>query len=262
MGQNQYIIRKHKQSIYELKVSDRLNDIIREEIYTIKKTSKTPDKKTIHKNKLSINEKIEFYENDSLSDNLDNNEIEIETQNITEFMDLIYTKNINTQLKLKANKSVYETNFDLRNLINYELLDNNIENSENYNVIAVEIMKNSKESEIINNEYNEINNNNNLQKSVDNNLDYNLTEKIMDYREIQNDFFKNWEYDNENKEISENKYKKNNNDGLIKRTISNKKEIVGIERCVSELISEEKEIKTNENIESFKNNINKTNENQ
>lgn len=196
MGQNQIIQNTEKNNNNENKtyisVNDQLTEIIKKEIKTGKK--KFPKKSTKHfkfskKNVIisQLDKTINDIYNDS--DNEDEEEPdEITLKGISDLMDRIYTKNTNLQLDNRVNKSVYETVFDLRNMMDFteDLSKNEYNNS--YNAQACQIMRNIIEPEIF-----EKNKNDNAEKAK-NEQDNNEEDNNIDNYYIEKDFFKKWDY--------------------------------------------------------------------
>ena len=234
MGQNQEkeIIKENK---YTLKVNEELNDMLKEEVKPVKpKINKTFNKKATKFLKLSCKGKLKnkfFSKRDKNNNEIENSdeedtddeEKEIYVNYITDLMDLIYTKNINYNLKNRANNTVYETVYDIRNILNTEEdLNNN-----KYNVKSCEVMNKIIDPEIsdkINKEKNEedkINKNNQEEGNINN--------KKKDESQ-DNNFFKNWDYhedifENENEgenevELDLNSYE--NNEEINKNEVNNK----------------------------------------
>ena len=181
MGQNQgkEIIKENK---YTLKVNEELNDMLKEEVKPVKpKINKTFNKKATKFLKLSCKGKLKnkfFSKRDKNNNEIENSdeedtddeEKEIYVNYITDLMDLIYTKNINYNLKNRANNTVYETVYDIRNILNTEEdLNNN-----KYNVKSCEVMNKIIDPEIsdkINKEKNvedKINKNNQEEGNINN----------------------------------------------------------------------------------------------
>ena len=124
MGQNQAQANKSK-NINNLTLNEQLANIIKEEIKPIKTRTKKGTRYLRFTHKRKVTKKIFANVNTSFntinenSDNEDEIENEISLKNITDLIDVIYTKNINTQLKHRANKSLYESLFDLLNMIDF-----------------------------------------------------------------------------------------------------------------------------------------------
>ena len=214
MGQNQDQNNNNKNV---LTINEQLTNIIKEEIKPkINSSFKNSNffKYSQKRRKETFFNKI----NNNSDDENDEEDNELNLKSVANLVDLIYSKNINTQLKHRANKSVYETIFDVRNIMD---LNEDLNNNE-YNIKTSEIMKN-----IIEPEFNQ-----NTNKIINNN-DNNDEENNDDYYYTENDFFKNWDYhddifkndfqyienneeekdneENENNNILENEEKINNN---------------------------------------------------
>ena len=194
-----------KNTKYELKVNEELDNIIKEEI-----KPKNPDKTILKKGtkylkfsgKGKTKKQLYVKDNESIKNNSDTEtseeeeEKEIYLSYITELVDTIYTKNINMQLKNRPNKTIYETVFDVRNIIS---TDEDLNNNE-YNIKSCEIMNNIIEpdtSDKINLKKDENKNNIDINDNKDNkeNLEVNDNKSDEDKDEsVDNDFFKNWDY--------------------------------------------------------------------
>ena len=124
MGQNQEQNNSNKKV---LTINEQLTNIINEKIRPDKKRSKKGTKYIRFTYKKKITKKL--FANEGISNNdddIDEEENELNLKDVADLVDLIYTKNINTQLKHRANKSVYETVFDIRNIMDFnEDLKNN-----------------------------------------------------------------------------------------------------------------------------------------
>lgn len=164
----------------DLKVDDELSNMIKELIEEKGQyTKKNPKPKK--KNNIINNESDNNIDNntDYNIENADEMETELDFKTITDFIDLIYTKNINMQLKHRGNRSAYEAVFDIRNVMgNKEDLNNN-----DYNKKSMEIMNNLIEPKI--DDYSSVQT---YIKSDKDNID--------DYY-IQNDFFRKWDYEDD-----------------------------------------------------------------
>ena len=221
MGLNQITNKKKKK--YDLTVNEQLTKVINDEIKPTKNKERKPTKKLFPKSRTFLKNIPDFYDDDEEDDEMDN---EIGLNDISDLVDLIYTKNINTQLKHRVNKSLYETVFDIRNMMDFnEDLNNN-----EYNIKACKVMKDIEDPEISvkqnNISENESEINNDKDQSIDNYY-------------IENDFFRKWDYKNdifekeeefeqnfeeEEKEIDEkkNNEEENDNDDKMKKINFNK----------------------------------------
>ena len=197
-----------KNTKYELKVNEELDNIIKEEI-----KPKNPDKTLLKKGTKYLKfsgkkTKKQLYvkDNESIKNNSDEEtseeeeEKEIYLSYITELVDSIYTKNINMQLKNRPNKTIYETVFDVRNILKTEEDLNNNE----YNVKSCEIMNKIIEPDTTEKiklqKKDENKNNKDINDNKDNkeilNEDENKNDEDKD-ESVDNDFFKNWDYIND-----------------------------------------------------------------
>ena len=177
---------------------DELSNMITELIKEKDRYSKK-NKKPYKKINNEIDNNIDNIDNNidsNINFNIDNAEemdTDLDFKKITDFIDLIYTKNINMQLKHKGNRSAYDTVFDLRNFMDCkEDLNNN-----EYNLKSLEIMNDIIEpktsSEIKKEPYqtilkNSINNKSSKQININTDKD-----NIEDYY-IPNDYFRKWDY--------------------------------------------------------------------
>ena len=201
MGQSQ-ATKALKDTKFELKVDENLNNMLKEEIKPLN-IKKTVSKKGTKFLKFSGRgkPKKQIYVKDSEIFNLSNDsdeedseeESEIYINYITELVDLIYSKNINLQLKNRPNNTVYETVFDIRNILDTkEDLNNN-----EYNNKSCQVM-----NELIEPDFSDIINNDKKEKKNDDNekdnKDIEEQEKNSSSEEksesLENDFFKNWDY--------------------------------------------------------------------
>ena len=186
MGQSQdnTAQKKHQD---ELKVDSQLNKDLNKEIQSINNTNNI---KYNGKGKI----KNQGNENINLNKNSDNEETEEEEENeiylsyITELVDSIYSKNINMQLKNRPNNSVYETVFDIRNIIDSK---KDLKNNE-YNKKSLEKMNEIIEPDISDKMKNEkkrtINDNDKAEEEEEENSNEDKSESF------EKDFFKNWDY--------------------------------------------------------------------
>ena len=236
-----------KDTTYELRVDEELNNMLKEEVKPVKsKINKNFSKKATKFLKLSVNNKIKkqqffskeiknFNENEnSDEEDTDEEEKEIFTNYITDLMDLIYTKNVNYHLKNRPNNTVFETIYDARNILNSEEdLNNN-----KYNIESCKIMDKLIEpaipDKIINGKNEEDKENINSQEEGESNDD----EKNQSQDEY---FFKNWDYnedifENEKDEENEieldlnlNKLKNNKNN---KESLNNKNKLIFLDDII------------------------------
>ena len=159
MGQNQ-AKNDVKDTKFELKVDEELDNDIKEEINPLNKYNSSLKKGTNlmkYSGKLKTKKQIE--DNDSEDEESEKEENEICLSYITELVDTIYSNNINMQLKNRPNKTIYESMFDIRNVLNSQEDLNNDE----YNIKSCQIMNEIIDpdiSDIINNKKEEIKNNN------------------------------------------------------------------------------------------------------
>ena len=202
MGQNQ-AKNDMKDTKYELKVDEELDNDIKEEINPSNNYNSTLNKGTKHlkysgklksKNKIKDNESF----NNSEDEESEKEENEICLSYITELVDTIYSNNINLQLKNRPNRTVYESMFDIRNILNTEEDLNNDE----YNIKSCQIMNEIIEPDIpdiINNKKEEIKNNNkdNIKDDIKENEEIKVEEEEEKSESIENDFYKNWDYAND-----------------------------------------------------------------
>ena len=190
MGQNQVDKNEDKKNDDSSDINKQIINIIKEK--KVKKAS--PKKRTlISQKEKKTNEIDDFsgpfkdFSNDSDDDD-DEIDKELNLKNVSDLIDLIYTKNINAQLKHRANKSVYETVFDIRNMIdNKEELNNN-----DYNQKSCKIMR-----EIIEPDIFSIYQQNKEKKGPikkNDSSDSLKNDEDIDKCYIENDFFKKWDY--------------------------------------------------------------------
>ena len=178
---------------YNLEVDDELNDILDEEIKKLYKNN-SPKEKTLKKIKTKKPLKNSSINNNYINieeESEEEGETEIYLNNITDLVDLVYTKNINMQLKNRPNKTIYETVFDIRNIIDSEQNFNNDE----FNKKSCEVMKEIIEPDItdkINHKKEELKVNNNEE-----NKENNKKEEEEKSESSENNFFKKWDYIND-----------------------------------------------------------------
>ena len=189
----------------KLSINEQLTNLIQEEIKPkIRSKKGTKNLKISHNKKL---DKILFQNfNKQLYDSSDEEEDEIESEvglnDISNLVDLIYTKNINTQLKYRANKSLYQTVFDIRNMIDFkEDLNNN-----EYNIKSCKIMNDIINPEILINQNNKDNRSSNKSNNSNNNSNNEEDQNLENYY-IEKDFFRNWDFEDGN----EDNFNKDNN---------------------------------------------------
>ena len=212
MGQNQ-AKKEDRDNKFELEVNKDLSDDIKEEIKPLNKNISSLKKGT-KLMKFSGKGKTKNVDsfNNSEDEESEKEENEICLSYITELVDTIYSKNINMQLKNRPNRTVYESMFDIRNILNTAEDLNNDE----YNIKSCQIMNEIIEpdvSDIINNKKEEMKNNNNKDNTKDI-KDENENIKAKEEEEeksdeeksesIENDFFKNWDYTNDDIFINNN----------------------------------------------------------
>ena len=199
MGQSQ-ATQALKDTKFELKVDPELNDILKEEVKPVNTNiSKAITKKGTKFLKFSSKGKtqkqlyVKNAEIFNLNENSDDEESEeeeneIQINYITELVDLIYSKNINFQLKNRPNNTVYETVFDIRNILDSkEDLNNN-----EYNNKSCKIMNELIEPDVSDKIKNEKKENDNNQKKDEEENEENSNEEKSD--SVEHDFFKNWDY--------------------------------------------------------------------
>ena len=225
MGQNQEQNNSNKKV---LTINEQLTNIINEKIRPDKKRSKKGTKYIRFTYKKKITKKL--FANEGISNNdddIDEEENELNLKDVADLVDLIYTKNINTQLKHRANKSVYETVFDIRNIMDF---NEDLKNNE-YNKKSSQIMKDIIEPEYI--PKNNKNRESETSKNINNNENIDEDNNIDEYY-IEKDFFRKWDYHDdifvndieENLEnIEEDKDNEDNtNENKENENINNKKE--------------------------------------
>ena len=248
MGLNQITNKKKKK--YDLTVNEQLTKVINEEIKPTKNKERKATKKVFPKSRTFLKNIPDFCDDDDEEDDEMDNEIGL--NDISDLVDLIYTKNINTQLKHRVNKSLYETVFDIRNMMDFnEDLNNN-----EYNIKACKVMKDIVDPEISVKQNNISENEKEINNDKDQNIDNYYTE---------NDFFRKWDYKDdifekeeefvqnfeEEKEIDEkkNNEEENSSDEKMKKIILNKD---------NNTINHNADIeKDKDNSESFSDDINK-----
>ena len=178
---------------YNLEVDDELNDILDEEIKKLYKNN-SPKEKTLKKIKAKKPLKNSSINNNYINideESEEEGETEIYLNNITDLVDLVYTKNINMQLKNRPNKTIYETVFDIRNIIDSEQNFNNDE----FNKKSCEVMKEIIEPDVtdkINHKKEELKVNNNEE-----NKENNKKEEEEKSESSENNYFKKWDYIND-----------------------------------------------------------------
>ena len=245
MGQNQ-AKEDIKDKKYILEANEELDNDLREEIKPAQKTNPSLRKGTkLLKYSTKLKSKKTNSFNNSEDEESEKEENEIYLSYITELVDAIYSKNINMQLKNRPNRTVYESVFDIRNILNTEEDLNNDE----YNIKSCQIM-----NEIIEPEISDINNNkkeeikyNNEDKKEDN-KDKNENKGAEEEDEkddeeksksLENDFFKNWDYVNDDIFINHNiegeielnlDFYKNENEKDKSKLRKNKKKLTEIEK--------------------------------
>ena len=209
MGQNQ-AKNDIKDTKFELKVDEELDNDIKEEINPSNKYNSTLNKGTKsfkYSEKLKTKKQIKHneYFNNSEDEESEKEESEICLNYITELVDTIYSNNINMQLKNRPNRTIYESMFDIRNILNTEEDLNNDE----YNIKSCQIMNEIIEpdiSDIIDNKKEEIKNNNkeNIKDDKKENEEIKGEEEEEKSESLENDFYKNWDYTNDDIFINEN----------------------------------------------------------
>ena len=188
MGQNHYKYNKN----YELEIDDELKYIINQELKVIngkkeiKKFQKLVSKKVGNNFKPS-NFKKKFNEN------------ETGLKNVIELLNLIYEKNIDREQKIKSNRTIHEVLFDIRDTV--ELIDNNskeenyLEKKNGYDKFKLKIstamdkLLNPKH-EIVNHieNFNYDNDNNEKKKIIlNNNLESSVNQNINNYNILDYD---------------------------------------------------------------------------
>ena len=209
MGQNQ-AKNDVKDTKFELKVDEELDNDIKEEINPLNKYNSSLKKGTnLMKYNGKLKSKKQIKDNDTFNDSEDEEsekeENEICLSYITELVDTIYSNNINMQLKNRPNRTIYESMFDIRNVLNSEEDLNNDE----YNIKSCQIMNEIIDpniSDIINNKKEEIKNNNkdNIKDDKKENEEIKVEEEEEKSESLENDFYKNWDYANDDIFINEN----------------------------------------------------------
>ena len=209
MGQNQ-AKNDVKDTKFELKVDEELDNDIKEEINPLNKYNSSLKKGTnLMKYSGKLKSKKQIKDNDTFNDSEDEEsekeENEICLSYITELVDTIYSNNINMQLKNRPNRTIYESMFDIRNVLNSEEDLNNDE----YNIKSCQIMNEIIDpdiSDIINNKKEEIKNNNkdNIKDDKKENEEIKVEEEEEKSESLENDFYKNWDYANDDIFINEN----------------------------------------------------------
>ena len=209
MGQNQ-AKNDVKDTKFELKVDEELDNDIKEEINPLNKYNSSLKKGTnLMKYSGKLKSKKQIKDNDTFNDSEDEEsekeENEICLSYITELVDTIYSNNINMQLKNRPNRTIYESMFDIRNILNSEEDFNNDE----YNIKSCQIMNEIIDpdiSDIINNKKEEIKNNNkdNIKDDKKENEEIKVEEEEEKSESLENDFYKNWDYANDDIFINEN----------------------------------------------------------
>ena len=251
MGQNQ-AKEDFKDKKYILEVNEELDNDLREEIKPTQKTNPSLRKGTkLLKYSTKLKSKKTNSFNNSEDEESEKEENEIYLSYITELVDTIYSKNINMQLKNRPNRTVYESVFDIRNIINGEEDLNNDE----YNIKSCQIMNEIIDpdiSDINNNKKEEIKNNNEDNNDKKGNKEAEEEEDEKDDEEksksLENDFFKNWDYANDDIFINHNiegeidlnlDFYKNEKEKDKSKLRKNKKKLTEIEKS--------KRSKTNDN---------------
>ena len=209
MGQNQ-AKNDVKDTKFELKVDEELDNDIKEEINPFNKYNSSLKKGTnLMKYSGKLKSKKQIKDNDTFNDSEDEEsekeENEICLSYITELVDTIYSNNINMQLKNRPNRTIYESMFDIRNVLNSEEDLNNDE----YNIKSCQIMNEIIDpdiSDIINNKKEEIKNNNkdNIKDDKKESEEIKVEEEDEKSESLENDFYKNWDYANDDIFINEN----------------------------------------------------------
>ena len=250
MGLNQITNKKKKK--YDLTVNEQLTKVINDEIKPTKNQERKATKKLFPKSRTFLKNIPDLYDDDDEEDDEMDNEIGL--NDISDLVDLIYTKNINTQLKHRVNKSLYETVFDIRNMMDFnEDLNNN-----EYNIKACKVMKDIVDPEISVKQNNISENENEINNDKD---------QSIDNYYIENDFFRKWDYkddifekeegfvqnfeEEEEKEIDEkrNNEEENGNEDKMKKINFNKD---------NNTINHNADIENNKNnSESYSDDINK-----
>ena len=255
MGQNQ-AKNDVKDTKFELKVDEELDNDIKEEINPLNKYNSSLKKGTnLMKYSGKLKSKKQIKDNDTFNDSEDEEsekeENEICLSYITELVDTIYSNNINMQLKNRPNRTIYESMFDIRNVLNSQEDLNNDE----YNIKSCQIMNEIIDpdiSDINNNKKEEIKNNNEDNSDKKGNKEAEEEEDEKDDEEksksLENDFFKNWDYANDDIFINHNiegeielnlDFYKNENEKDKSKLRKNKKKLTEIEKS--------KRSKTNDN---------------
>ena len=209
MGQNQ-AKNDVKDTKFELKVDEELDNDIKEEINPLNKYNSSLKKGTnLMKYSGKLKSKKQIKDNDTFNDSEDEEsekeENEICLSYITELVDTIYSNNINMQLKNRPNRTIYESMFDIRNVLNSQEDLNNDE----YNIKSCQIMNEIIDpdiSDIINNKKEEIKNNNkdNIKDDKKESEEIKVEEEEEKSESLENDFYKNWDYANDDIFINEN----------------------------------------------------------
>ena len=199
-----------KDTKFELKVDEELDNDIKEEINPLNKYNSSLKKGTnLMKYSGKLKSKKQIKDNDTFNDSEDEEsekeENEICLSYITELVDTIYSNNINMQLKNRPNRTIYESMFDIRNVLNSEEDLNNDE----YNIKSCQIMNEIIDpdiSDIINNKKEEIKNNNkdNIKDDKKESEEIKVEEEDEKSESLENDFYKNWDYANDDIFINEN----------------------------------------------------------
>ena len=180
MGQSQetnYENRNIKNINQEISINELLDQVIEKDIKLRKKRRLCEKGKTSKRKKSNCSSE----ENSLEEQDEENSQKDISLKSITELVDSIYTKNINFQMKHRANKSLYESIFDIRNMTDFkEDLDNN-----EYNIKSCKVMKDimfpekPKKSP---------------QKDLEKNKEAINESNNDDNINIEKDFFKKWDY--------------------------------------------------------------------
>ena len=199
-----------KDTKFELKVDEELDNDIKEEINPLNKYNSSLKKGTnLMKYSGKLKSKKQIKDNDTFNDSEDEEsekeENEICLSYITELVDTIYSNNINMQLKNRPNRTIYESMFDIRNVLNSQEDLNNDE----YNIKSCQIMNEIIDpdiSDIINNKKEEIKNNNkdNIKDDKKESEEIKVEEEDEKSESLENDFYKNWDYANDDIFINEN----------------------------------------------------------
>ena len=203
MGQSQAA--SNNDPKYKLEVDEKLNNILKEEV------KPTVEEKTVAKKgtkyfKFSSKSKqrkqtyvkgSEIINNDNSDDEeTEEEESEIYTNYITDLVDIIYSKNINMQMKNTNSRSAYNTIFDIRNIVDSkEDLNNDDFNKKSCKImqeitepdVPDKIIQKKEESKIKDNDEEEKEN-----LITQNEEGENSDEDEGNY--IENDFFKTWDY--------------------------------------------------------------------